>query len=94
MIRKREKLKTADTAQLGLYMVLLLGSLALLVRKYRAGRLYFGVLMHVRVHQDLFHIVWKGVVIESEENCKCTNGYHFVNEYSRVLITKKNQQSR
>ena len=34
---KREKLKTADTAQLGLYMVLLLGSLALLVRKYRAG---------------------------------------------------------
>ncbi|MDG0959701.1 sortase B protein-sorting domain-containing protein, partial [Bacillus paranthracis] len=28
-----------DTAQLGLYMVLLLGSLALLVRKYRAGRL-------------------------------------------------------
>ena len=39
MIRKREKLKTADTAQLGLYMVLLLGSLALLVRKYRAGRL-------------------------------------------------------
>ncbi len=45
--------------------------------------------MHVRVHQDLFHIVWKGVVIESEENCKCTNGYHFVNEYSRVLITQK-----
>ena len=70
-------------------MVLLLGSLALLVRKYRAGRLYFGVLMHIRVHQDLFHIVWKGVVIESEENCKCTNGYHFVNEYSWVLITQK-----
>lgn len=45
--------------------------------------------MHIRVHQDLFHIVWKGVVIESEENCKCTNGYHFVNEYSWVLITKK-----
>ena len=38
MMRKR-KFKTADTAQLGLYMVLLLGSLALLVRKYRAGRL-------------------------------------------------------
>ena len=38
---KRENSKTADTAQLGLYMVLLLGSLALLVRKYRAGRLYF-----------------------------------------------------
>ena len=36
---KKEKLKTADTAQLGLYMMLLLGSLALLVRKYRAGRL-------------------------------------------------------
>ena len=50
--------------------------------------------MHVRVHQDLFHIVWKGVVIESEENRKCTNGYHFVNEYSRVLVTKKKQQSR
>ena len=28
MIRKRENSKTADTAQLGLYMVLLLGSLA------------------------------------------------------------------
>ena len=84
---KKRKLKTADTAQLGLYMMLLLGSLALLVRKYRAGRLYFGVLMHVRVHQDLFHIVWKGVVIESEENCKCTNGYHFISEYSWVLIT-------
>ncbi len=40
MMRKKEKnSKTADTAQLGLYMVLLLGSLALLVRKYRAGRL-------------------------------------------------------
>ena len=37
--KKRENSKTADTAQLGLYMVLLLGSLALLVRKYRAGRL-------------------------------------------------------
>ena len=44
MIRRKRKLKTADTAQLGLYMVLLLGSLALLVRKYRAGRLYFGSL--------------------------------------------------
>ena len=48
--------------------------------------------MHIRVHQDLFHIVWKGVVIESEENCKCTNGYHFVNEYSWVLITKTAKQ--
>ena len=36
---KKKNSKTADTAQLGLYMVLLLGSLALLVRKYRAGRL-------------------------------------------------------
>ena len=43
MIRKREKLKTADTAQLGLYMMLLLGSLALLVRKYRAGRLFWSL---------------------------------------------------
>ncbi|MGA5661396.1 NEAT domain-containing protein [Bacillus bombysepticus] len=37
--KKEKNSKTADTAQLGLYMVLLLGSLALLVRKYRAGRL-------------------------------------------------------
>ncbi len=34
--------------------------------------------MHVRVHQDLVHIVLEGVVIESEENCKCTNGYHLL----------------
>lgn len=45
--------------------------------------------MRVRVHQDLFHIVWKGVVIESEENCKCTNGYHFISEYSWMLRAKK-----
>ncbi|PFT18178.1 cell surface protein, partial [Bacillus thuringiensis] len=38
-VKKEKNSKTADTAQLGLYMVLLLGSLALLVRKYRAGRL-------------------------------------------------------
>ncbi|CAM3924786.1 NEAT domain-containing protein [Bacillus paranthracis] len=37
--KKEKNSKTADTAQLGLYMMLLLGSLALLVRKYRAGRL-------------------------------------------------------
>ena len=40
MIEKKKNSKTADTAQLGLYMVLLLGSLALLVRKYRAGRFW------------------------------------------------------
>ncbi len=45
--------------------------------------------MRFRAHQDLFHIVWKGVVIKSEENCKCTNGYHFISEYSWLLPTKK-----
>ncbi|HHT7188902.1 TPA: NEAT domain-containing protein, partial [Bacillus cereus] len=38
-VKKEQNSKTADTAQIGLYMVLLFGSLALLVRKYRAGRL-------------------------------------------------------
>ena len=38
-VKKEKNSKTADTAQIGLYMVLLLGSLAFLVRKYRAGRL-------------------------------------------------------
>ncbi|OFD72230.1 hypothetical protein BWGOE8_45880 [Bacillus mycoides] len=32
--------------------------------------------MHETVHQDSFHIVLKGVVIESEENHECINGYH------------------
>ena len=45
--------------------------------------------MRVCMHQDLFHIVWKGVVVDSEENRKCTNGYHSISEYSWVLITKK-----
>ena len=43
----------------------------------------------VCMHQDLFHIVLKGVVIESEENYECTHGYHFISEYSWVLITQK-----
>lgn len=37
--KKRKTQKLQIQRQLGLYMVLLLGSLALLVRKYRAGRL-------------------------------------------------------
>ncbi|PQZ49725.1 hypothetical protein CQZ94_26985 [Bacillus sp. MYb209] len=41
------------------------------------------------VHQDLFHIVLKGVVIASEENCECTNGYYSISKYSWVFITKK-----
>ncbi|EOP35064.1 NEAT domain-containing protein, partial [Bacillus cereus] len=38
-VKKEKNSKTADTAQIGMYMLLLLGSLAFLVRKYRAGRL-------------------------------------------------------
>ncbi|CAH2461527.1 hypothetical protein IIQ_03416 [Bacillus cereus VD118] len=32
--------------------------------------------MHGFMHQDSFHIVPKGVVIESEENHEFIHGYH------------------
>ncbi|WP_369903462.1 sortase B protein-sorting domain-containing protein [Bacillus manliponensis] len=37
--KKEPNVKTADTSQLSLYVMLLLGSLVILVRKYRTGRL-------------------------------------------------------